>query len=299
MQAEPAAEIYGIAQDEVNWGLDRLSPVPLYVQIKQRLLLRIAHWPDGRRFYTDHELGALFHVNRLTVRQAVAELVEEGFLVRLRRAGTFVRRDKIEERFTPRMDFLDQWASQGEHTRAEALVLDQRPAPDDVARALGIPGGAAVLFVRRRRLAGAVPMSIDDRWFPPDVAAGLTAEDVARRSLLDVLWRTVELSHCDLRIEASTARPEDAELLKLVPDAPLLLRHLRYLARDGRVVMVGRSRYRADLVRHVIRVPLRRGAGEDAAMAGNGQVVPLPVASRPISSRGAVPASRPSSKRKR
>lgn len=69
----------------LNHPLDRSSPLPLYAQIKQRLIGMVANWdrPD-RRFYSDEELCEQFLVSRDTVRQALSELVREGLLTRSR-----------------------------------------------------------------------------------------------------------------------------------------------------------------------------------------------------------------------
>ena len=91
--------------DERKWNVDRSSPLPLYVQIRHRLLSLVAQWSRSEgRFYSDDELCRYFGVSRVTVRQAVAELVNEGFLTRVRGSGTYVALKKIEEKFTPPMN---------------------------------------------------------------------------------------------------------------------------------------------------------------------------------------------------
>ena len=77
--------------DSGNPPLDRASPLPLYAQIKQRLIGIILRWDRAdRRFYSDEQLCALFNVSRDTVRQALSELVHEGLLTRSRGLGTFI-----------------------------------------------------------------------------------------------------------------------------------------------------------------------------------------------------------------
>ena len=82
--------------------LDRSSPIPLYLQIKQYLSRQIAVWErHNDKFYTDGDLCNMFGVSRMTVRQAVQELVDDGLLKRARGIGTFVVTRKIEERLSP------------------------------------------------------------------------------------------------------------------------------------------------------------------------------------------------------
>src|SRR5258708_32259801 len=69
---------------EADWGnppLDRAAPLPLYAQIKQRLIGIILRWDrEDRRFSSDEQLCALFTVGRNAVRQTLAELVHEARL---------------------------------------------------------------------------------------------------------------------------------------------------------------------------------------------------------------------------
>jgi GntR family transcriptional regulator len=259
--ANRLAVVAAAADDEMRWTLDRASPLPLYAQIKQRLLALIATWDAaGDRFFTDEQLCRRFGVSRLTVRQAVQSLVDDGFLARARGTGTTVRRAKIEEHLSPRMNFLDEWASRGLNMRAEMLAFERVPAPEAVAAALKLRPGTRVRYIRRRRLAGAVPVSIDDRYLPLELAAKLTVRDVETRSLLDVLWRQVRLDHCDQQVEALLAEGELVGLLSVMPGAALLARRMVYVDDDGRAVMAGRSYHRADLVRYAVQIALQPGA---------------------------------------
>ncbi|MGH6914073.1 MAG: GntR family transcriptional regulator, partial [Geminicoccales bacterium] len=120
--------------DEADWTVDRTSPIPLYVQIKQLLTRRIAAWEHKRaNFYTERELCERFGVSRMTVRQALQELAREGFLRRERGSGTFVALEKIEERFTPRMNLRDQWASRGRPMSVRVLAWREATCPAAMA----------------------------------------------------------------------------------------------------------------------------------------------------------------------
>ncbi len=250
-----------------NPPLDRTSPLPLYAQIKQRLIGLILRWdqPD-RRFYSDEQLCAFFCVSRDTVRQALAELVQEGLLRRGRGLGTFVSVCKLEERFGPGMDFLQQWESSGAPMQATLLAFERCPAGVAIGTALGLDPASVVLFIKRVRAAARVPIAIDYRYIPNDLVADWD-ETAARGSPLHLLWRTMELGNGDFAIEAATAGPDEIEYLHLSPGAPVLIRTLRYCDSTGRRVMTGRTVHRGDLVRYSLNVPLSRDAGRDDANA--------------------------------
>lgn len=249
--------------------LDRRSPVPLYVQIRRRLLSLIAGWPDpAKRFYTDEELCQRFGVARMTVRTAIREFVDEGLLTRSRGAGTFVAFEKVDERFSPRMDFIDQWATRGRPLQLGIRRLEELPAPGPFAIALGISTGEPVVFVERLRSAGPVPVSIDYRYILPDAATHISAGAARKRSLLDLLSGAVELDHADMTIEADVAEGATADILELMPGDPVLVRGLVYSETSGRPVMAGMSFYRPDQTSYSIRVPLGGQASPEVDRVG-------------------------------
>lgn len=239
--------------------LDRSSPLPLYAQIKQRLIGIIFKWEQAdRRFYSDEQLCALFGVSRDTARQAVAELVHEGLLTRSRGLGTFVAVRKLEERFNPGMDFLSQWAATGMPMQATVLAFERVPADETVAASLEAEAGSPVLFIKRLRAAAKVPLAIDYRHVPADLVPDWT-EEAVHDSPLHRLWQKVDLTTGDFTIEAGLAGPEEVEYLHLSPGAPVLVRTLKYRDVAGRLVMSGHTVHRADLVRYSLSVPLSRG----------------------------------------
>ena len=70
----------------------KAPPVLKYRQVEYSLREEIASglWQPGARLPGEYELADRFHVAYLTVRQAVANLLEEGILIRVRGKGTFV-----------------------------------------------------------------------------------------------------------------------------------------------------------------------------------------------------------------
>jgi GntR family transcriptional regulator len=244
--------------DWVNPPLDRTSPLPLYAQIKQRLIGTILRWEQpNQRFFSDEQLCEMFCVSRDTVRQALSELVREGMLTRSRGLGTFVAVRKLEERFGPGMDFMRQWEAAGTPIQPTLLVFERCGADDQIAAALEVEVGARVLFIKRTRAAARVPVAIDYRYLPADLVDDWD-ESAALASPLHLLWQRVELRAGDFGIEAGVAGPEEVEYLHLAAGAPVLTRTLRYRDATGRLVMAGHTVHRGDLVRYSLSMPLSR-----------------------------------------
>jgi GntR family transcriptional regulator len=262
---EPSSNLQALELDRGTPPLDRTSPLPLYAQIKQRLIGIIMRWQQAdRRFYSDEQLCTLFNVSRDTVRQALSELVQEGLLTRSRGLGTFVCARKLEERFGPGMDFLGQWAANGTPMQSMPLVFERRPAGDSIAATLELDARALILFIKRVRSAAGVPVAIDYRYLPAELVADWT-EELVRGSPLHLLWQSHDLRCGDFAIEAGIAGPEEVEYLHLAAGAPVLIRTLRYRDDGGRLVMAGHTVHRGDLVRYLLNVPLSRDGARPAS----------------------------------
>jgi len=245
-------------------AVDRDSPLPLYAQVKRRLRSMIHSWPaDNDRFHTEQALCEIYRVSRATIRQAVAELEEEGLLRRQQGSGTRVIRPKIDESFSPLTSFSKQWAQSGRSLRVELVRFERAIAcPSPFAEMLGLPVGAMTTHVERFRRAGAMRIVWDLRFIPLAFAQGIARREFSKVSLVDVLARQVEFDRGESQLEAGLAGEEHAERLELLPEDAVLIRHLTYFATDGRPVMAGVSVYRADQVRYTLTAPMR-GPGAD------------------------------------
>lgn len=242
--------------------LDRSSPLPLYAQIRRQLLALVAKWDSpAKRFYSDEELCKKFGVSRMTVRQAIQELVDEGLLERRKALGTFVVRMKHEER--PLTSFFDPGALDGAGTTTSVLAFQEGTAKS-APEALGAVEGFR--YVRRLRSTRRIPVAIDHRYLPLPLAGELDRDYVRRHSLVDFLRDRVPLDRVDMEIEALPSSREEARLLNIIPGDPVLVRRMRYVAQNGAVVMAGHSVYRGDFIRYAFSIPL---SGAGAPQAGS------------------------------
>jgi GntR family transcriptional regulator len=256
--------------------LDRESPLPLYQQIKQHLVRTIAAWPlAATQFYTDDELCEAFGVSRMTVRQAVQELVEEGLLQRRRGAGTFVVARKIEERFAPLVQEDLEWADGVRPVRIEVLAFEIQPCPPAVAGSLDLAPGTPVRYVRRVRYADGLPIALDHRFLPLDVAEKAMPQGTSR-SIVHLVWEHYDLERGEMALEAATAGAEEERWLRVPAGEPVIVRRIRYVAAGDRPVMAGYTLYRADMVRYTVEIPLSRDARERAEALAKEEVYDSP-----------------------
>lgn len=248
-------------------GLDRNSPMPLYSQIKERLLAIIQEMAEEpaengpHKLYPEETLTEMFGVSRMTVRQAVQELVNEGLLYRVRGVGTFINSPQVSGQLQEIERFVDEWSLQGKTIDVMVSAYQIMPAPREWAVSLGLKEKEPVLYIQRRRFADRMPVALDDRYLPGEMADIVTPADVQQESIFLTLARkgNMVIEKADYEISAKAASREEAALLDLKPGCPLLARRLIIYAAPRRPVITGLSLYRADLFTYSVSVPTARG----------------------------------------
>ena len=201
---------------------------PLYQQIKALLTrsLQAGVWRPGDVIPSEIELAARFKVSQGTVRKAIDELATENLLVRRQGKGTFVAthaEEKIQYRFL-RLTPDDGDASR----RLQRRFIDCRRqrAGADVARALELRSGDAVVQVRRLLLYRTQPVVLDDIWLPGALFKGLTAERLSDyRGPMYGLFETefgVRMIRARERLRAVAADDVAASWLDVAAGTPLL-----------------------------------------------------------------------------
>lgn len=238
--------------------IDSTSPIPLFLQIRLRLLTEILNWPDPKtRFYGDNELAERFEVSRMTVRQAIAGLVSEGLLRRRSGQGTFVTDRVFLERLDPTLDIAGQYAEAGVEQRVELLEFSFREATSVECDGLDLESGEGVLFIRRLRAIGSSPLAVDERTLPEKLARSAGFDEVSvKGSFVERLRGGIHLGTASWTVGAGRAGELLARLLYLDVTDPVLERRMTYRSSAGRRVLTGRTAHRADMVRYHFDLPL-------------------------------------------
>lgn len=200
---------------------------PLYRQIKDLLVQALdrGDWKPGEAIPSETELAQRFQVSQGTVRKAVDELAAENLLLRRQGKGTFV---STHHEARVRFRFLRLAPNQGDVQPAESQILDCRRirASADIARALELKAGDAVVAIRRLLSFASVPTVVDDIYLPGTLFKGLTAELLNGYSgpLYGFLETEFGISmvRAEEKLRAVSADAEMSVLLQIPKDTPML-----------------------------------------------------------------------------
>lgn len=269
-----------VRQSASRIAVDRDSPLPLHAQVKLALQdqIRRGAWKPGDRVPGDIELCARLGVSRTTVRQALAELARDAWIVRQQGRGTFVAPPKLTERAFERLSgFFEDMTALGHSPVSRVLRQEVRPASEPAAGRLKLKPGTPVVEIERLRFVEDEPVVLTTTYLPRDLAPGLESADLTRRSLYEYLETEcgLSLARGQRTIEAVAADARQARLLRVHKGAPLVLLHsVSYLA-DGRPIEYYLALHRGDRSRFEVElVRSRQGRAAEAVSDRFGRLPP-------------------------
>ena len=235
--------------------VDKKSPIPVYYQLKNIILKKIqsGEYAEGSLIPSERDLGESLDISRMTVRQALNQLVAEGVLYREKGRGTFVSRSKIEQRNI--MSFSDTVAMKGLVPTTRVLHFTNISIDEDIASILGIKANEKVYVLKRLRLANGVPVGIEEDFIPEKYCSSLEKFDLTL-SLYKLIKDeySYTISYIDNVIEASKPTKEEREQLDISNNVPVLrITGVNYTETDIKL-FYERSVYRSDEYKYNVRV---------------------------------------------
>ena len=236
------------------------SSQPYYEQINEYILYKIntGELAPHDRIPSERGLSEQFGVSRLTAGKAIKELVLEGKLYTQVGKGTFVSDEPINQMLDMLTSFSEDIEKRGQ--RPGSRLLDARiiSASGRLAQALQIPVGASLVMLRRVRLANEQPVALEVSHLVASHCPDLLARfDFERESLYHVL-RThynIRLVYANQELGARLATPEEAQMLKVEVNSPILSMVRVTYIEDQRPIEYVESAYRGD--RYKFRARLR------------------------------------------
>ena len=236
----------------------RAADAPLYRQIREILRAQVHNGTlkAGDQLPSEDDLARTFRVTRMTVRQAISELVSGGLIYRRHGKGTFVGDPKVTRRFAKLTGFSEDVVARSHRPGVRTLALRRMVPPLEVGQALELKPGDHVVLVHRLRLVDDRPAAIQRCFLVADLVPGLENMDEDFPSLYQLLRARFRLTlhHADQMIEARQATAAEARLLRIMPRATVVQVVRTTFLDDGRPVELVRMVYRADLFQFQTRL---------------------------------------------
>lgn len=239
--------------------IDKKSPIPVYFQLKNIILNKIkeGEFPEGSLIPSERDLGESLNISRMTVRQALNQLVVEGVLFREKGKGTYVSKSKIVQRNI--MSFSDTVRNKGLTPSTIVLNFEKISDRPDIKSILGLQENESLYNFKRLRLANERPIAIEEVFIPERYCPHLEKYDL-KSSLYKLLKEeySLDIDYMDNSIEAAKVTKEERRLLGLTEAVPVL-RITSVSHNDaGLKLFYEKDVYRSDEYNYNVRIYMNR-----------------------------------------
>ena len=233
-------------------GDDRL---PRYQRLADDLRREIVsgRWRPGDRAPSESELAERYDMAPGTVRQAIAQLVDDGMLERARGRGTFVRRPSFDQSL---FRFFRLRDVDGRRVTPDSRILSRvrRDPAEPIAAKLGLKPGADAIQMTRLRLLADAPVLFEEIWLPAEAFAAFL--DVPLDDIGPLLYPVYDrvcgrlIALADEELTAASAPETAARMLGIDTGAPVVVIERLAKSYDGQPLEWRRSYGRADAFRY-------------------------------------------------
>jgi GntR family transcriptional regulator len=236
-------------------SINRDSPVPLHHQVRNYLLGCIDRGEllPGQKLLQEREYAARFGISLAPVRQAILDLVKEGYLSRMPGRGTFVREEKVEEKISILSSFSESMRAKGLSANLRVVELRVGMIPPTV-KAMLETHDQQFVFLQRVALVEDKAVVLLSSYLPVRLVPGLESLDFNGRSL----YRTLEerygivLARAESTIEVVRCNGMQSTVLGIPQGTPMLQVEGKTYDVTDQFVEFSQVLYRADRFRFTI-----------------------------------------------
>ncbi|GEM01525.1 GntR family transcriptional regulator [Halolactibacillus halophilus] len=222
----------------------------LHAFIKEELIERIKSkdYKVGDQFPTELEICDEFNVSRTTVRIALSQLVQEGYLIRQRGRGSFVAEPKAHQTLSPTNEhFGQQLKAQGKKGEIIAKSIEVIAAKGSIQERFGLNEADPIQKIKRTRMVNNEITQYEIAYIPWQIAPGIKKEQV-ENSLYQTLTKdyNIDIHKTTEILEITLADKDISHYLDCEVGHPCFF--IETIAEDktGRVIEFSRSYFRGD-----------------------------------------------------
>ena len=240
--------------------------IPLYYQLETILRRRILEgdFPMEAPLPSEEALGQEYEVSRITVRQALASLEQEGLILRKRGKGTFLAGRAISLKKPKLTGSIEDLILMGMQTSTKILSVSIIEAPENIRNRMELGAGEQVHRIEKVRSVEKNPFSYVINYLPSDIGEKINMDRLKIKPLLMVLEEDlgIRVNGADQTIEATVADALVAPLLDIRVGDPLLKVERTVYDVKGKPVEYVSVLYRAD--KYLFNVKLKRKRSKDS-----------------------------------
>lgn len=223
--------------------------MPIYLQLREIVRAKIedGEYLPGTAIPSENTLAETFGINRLTVRNAVDALVNEGILRRVQGKGVFVVGNKYEEVLEEHGGFINNFSPGQKHVSIKEHTKQLRPAGNKYANYFNIGLHDLIFYIRHFITFDDETVSSEEIYVPKEILPELEIINSSVFTLKDIFsFYGIELSSMSQTLEIINGIPKTRKSLDVPDGVALLMLSCYYRDKTGRLLAYSRSFIRSD-----------------------------------------------------
>lgn len=202
------------------------NSIPLYLQVKNKIKqeIRSGILKAGEKLDSEAEMQKEYGMSRVTVRNAMAELEREGYIIKVQGKGSFVAQSDMLRLPVGVTSFTGDAKMQGADLKSKILKVGLEPVKTEMDKEFfGINDGENILIVKRLRCVNNVPLLIEENHLSAELE-GVMNEDLTGSlyAILQEKYHMIPSIKGRRSVKIIFATEEIAQLLKLSVGTPVI-----------------------------------------------------------------------------
>lgn len=239
-------------------AFSKSAPIQLHYQLANELrnYIQSGMWNIGDLFPTDREVMEKYNVSATTVRRAIKQLVDEGWIERRPGKGTFIKKEPIKEELGQLTGFFEEMTNKGFVPNAEILEIKEVDVDDAILKVFPelkrLNEDKLMLIKKLHKINDKKLVYVNSFW-TLEYGRDLAKYDLSNTGVYEIANRflNVQLTKAEETISAKAATKEEADLLDLKKGDPVLLME-RLTYQNDTPIEYAYNVYRADRYRYNI-----------------------------------------------
>lgn len=234
--------------EQINKTIDRFAQEKLYIQLMRIFLEQInsGKWQLGQQIPTEEELCKMYNVSKITVRQAINNLVSDGYLIKIQGKGTFVASKLPVVGLSMKTTLTEDMF--GKEVKLERKILNKgiKEPPPDVRGFLKT--NDRIYYILSKRLGNGKTAYIEEAFIPQGMLPYIDKLDITQGSFYSVLQERASKRIFKMvqTIEVSRSTGDVSKYLEVEDGFPLLIIHRLFLSSDDTPVAYTKIQGRSD-----------------------------------------------------
>ena len=226
--------------------IQKINSTPLYLQLKNKVKkdIRTGLLKPGDKLPSEMQMQKEYGMSRVTVRNAMAELEVEGYIIKVQGKGSFVAQSDMLRLPIGVTSFSEDARIQGVEISSKVLKACVEDRPSEIDREFfKIPGEGEIMVVKRLRSVNGVPMVIEENHLSVDYR-GLVSKSLYE--ILQTKYKVVPSNKGRRSVRITFATPEIADYLELSPGTPVIESEMCVFDMNGEPVHTVKDIVRGD-----------------------------------------------------